>query len=238
MPFMKNILNFPKSYTLKVFTQLQTHSAEDQIYLEQAYQAWREVWCDVFNNEMGLNTALYSNDFSRQTYVMALFQNQQCIGVAFMREIDFRSQIAVDDSYFRFWPQEVLEELKNKHQKVMIASNFTITHAFRRSREFEWKTLFFALYKDFYNTLDAKFMITAARKLKANEKLCYDVGGVCLMKDVAYKSEGSATTQETTDILYWRPHIQFSLLNPELQKLREEIWENFQRENQDELLSA
>ena len=235
---MNKLLRFPSQYKLKIFSNVHQVSEQDRPYLECAYQAWREAWLDVFHNKMGLNASLYSNDFSRQTYVMALFEKRECIGVAFMREVDFRSKIAVDDSYFRFWPEDILEELRIKHQKVMIASNFTITQAYRRNRSFEWKTLFFALYKDFYNTLDAHLMITAARKLRANEKLCYDVGGICWTRDVPYKSEGAQATEELTDILFWRPHIEFSLLNPQLQKLREEIWRNFQREKQYELLSA
>lgn len=237
---MKNsTLNFPAQFTLKVFNSVHHVSEEDRPYLESAYKTWKETWLDVYNNEMNQkNTTLYSNEFSRHSFILALFLNQTCIGVSFMREVNIKSELSLEDSYFRFWPKEVLQKLGEVYQNIIIASYFTISHEFRKNRDFEWKTLFLTLYKDFHNSLDKPLMITAARKLRSNEKLCYDLGGICFKKDIAYKSEDSQDSVELTDILYWKPNVHFTLFNPLLQEIREKVWRDFRREKNDELLSA
>ena len=178
---------------------------------------------------------LFSNDFTRQTRIVSLFHGRNCVGIGFMREIDLALIATREDSYFGYWPQDILDHIAhNERERVIIASNFTIHHEYRRNKQFEWKALFFSLYMDYYNTLSTPLMITAARKLRHNEKLCYDVGGVCMKKDVPYRNGAIELSHELTDLLYWRKGVEFSLLNRELQSLREKIWWNFLKEQKNE----
>lgn len=228
----------PQNFHLRVFHLGRNFTQEEKFYFNVAYGTWQKVWSEVFNQEMSLNMKLYSNDFSRQTRIVSLFHGNNCVGIGFMREIDFSLDVTREDSYFGYWPGEVLNNIHEEIEKVIIASNFTIAHEYRRSKHFEWKALFFSLYMDYYNTLPTPLMITAARKLRSNEKLCYDVGGVCMMKDVPYRSGAVEMRNEMTDLLYWRQNTNFCLLNRQLQDLREKIWSNFLKENHHEKLRA
>ena len=228
----------PEHFKLKVFHLGTDFSEEEKILFNSAYDTWKKVWSEVFNQEMSLNMNLFSNDFTRQSRIVTLFHGKICVGIGFMRDIDFSLETTKEDSYFGYWPREVLNDIHNDIHKVIIASNFTISHEYRRSKNFEWKALFFSLYMDYYNTLSTPLMITAARKLRSNEKLCYDVGGVCIKRDVPYRNGSIQLNNELTDLLYWKKNVTFSLLNRQLQDLRNKIWSNFLKEQEYEKSQA
>ncbi len=227
---MSNIINAPITLTLKIFKFGQELTIQDLKYYNVAYETWKNTWEDVYNEEMQLNTRLYSNDFTRQAYVVALFQGHQCVGLAFMREVNFRLHATKEDSYFRFWPKQTLDDIEKKESQIIIASFFTIAPNYRKSKTVEWKTLFLSLYLDYFNTLQSAIMVTAARKLKSNEKLCYDLGAISIQNNLHYMSEQSNTTAETVDLLYWKRNVTFSLKDSNLQTLRESIWTRYLQE--------
>lgn len=227
---MNNIIQSPVPLTLKVFKFGQELSVQDVRFYNLAYETWKNTWRDVYNEEMQLNTQLYSNDFTRQAHVVALFQGYQCVGLAFMRDVNFDFQTTKEDSYFRFWPKQTLDEIGKTEPQIVVASFFTIAPDYRRSKTIEWKTLFLSLYLDYFSTLLSPIMITAARKLKSNEKLCYDLGAISIQNNLHYMSEQSHATVETVDLLYWKRNVTFSLKDSNLQTLRETIWTRYLQE--------
>lgn len=212
---------------LKVFTHHQDLKQEEEEYYQLAYESWKEVWQDVQKNEM--NSPLlesYSDDFTRQDHIICLFENKNCIAVAFMREINPRLKCLTEDSSFRFWPKELMSFLAETQCKIILATSFTITKPYRRG-VIEWKTLFLGLYLDYFSTLDAALMVTAARKIKSNQKLCYQLGGEVLQQDVPFTSKaGERIENEIADLLCWKKK-KVCLSNKNLQKLREKIWGPF-----------
>lgn len=235
---MKIIELSPYKLNLKVFGHNLLLKDEDKEYYQLAYQKWKEAWQEVAQKEMGIKSSIfYSDDFTRQDHIVALFNHRSCIGMAFMREMDLRISCLTEDSCFRFWPLHELERLIRLHQHVVIASYFTITPQYRKSHV-EWKTLFLSLYLDYFSELKSKIMVTAARKLKSNEKLCYQLGAKPLLKDVVFSTKsGQIVEQETIDLLYWENNY-FSLLNQSLQKLRTQIWASYKEKNYEQVISA
>lgn len=227
---MNNILISPTTLSLKIFKSSQEIAIQDLKYYHLAYEMWKTTWKDVYSEEMHLKAQLYSNDFTRQAHIVALFHGHHCVGLAFMRNVDFSFQMTKEDSYFRFWPTQTLSEIEKRESNIIIASYFTIASQFRKSTSIEWKTLFLSLYLDYFSTLQSPMMITAARKLKSNEKLCYDLGALSIQKNLSYTSEQSDNTNETVDLLYWKNDVTFSLKDYNLQTLRENIWKGYLKE--------
>jgi hypothetical protein len=228
---MSNIIQSPVPLILKVFKFGEELSVHDLRYYNLAYETWKNTWGNVYTQEMHLNTKLYSNDFTRQDFVVALFQGYQCVGLAFMRNVHFDRLATKEDGYFRFWPRETLDEIEKEKENIIVASFFTISPQFRKGETIEWKTLFLSLYLDFFSTLRIPIMVTAARKVKSNEKLCYGLGAICIKKDVPYRNEQGQSIDGDADLLYWREEVTFSLKNNYLQSLREEIWTKFIKVN-------
>lgn len=237
-----NILNFPKApkLHLKVFNQHHLLLSEyHKEFYQKSYESWKQVWQDVESQEMGLpHSYFYSDDFTRQDHIISLFTGTTCIGLAFMREVNLNINCIREDSAFRFWPPEELDQLKQKYSKLIIATSFTITQEFRRTN-IEWKTLFLSLFLDYFGELHHQIMITAARKIKSNEKLCYQLGGMPLRRDVPFKTKsGQSIRNEIADLLYWKKN-NFSLADRELELMRKNIWASYSKEKRnDKILSA
>ncbi|HLW57225.1 MAG TPA: hypothetical protein VKY27_07560 [Bacteriovoracaceae bacterium] len=229
---------FPYQLNLKVFGPHLYLKDEDKEYYQIAYNKWKEAWQEVVNSEMGVNSSVfYSDDFTRQDHIIALFDQKSCIGMAFMREVNLGINCLIEDSSFRFWPLQQLEKLLHQYKQVVIASYFTITPQYRRTHV-EWKTLFLSLYLDYFSELGSKIMVTAARKLKSNEKLCYQLGAKPLLKDVVFSTKsGQVIERETIDLLFWENN-HFSLLNPNLQNLRTQIWAAYKEKKDEQAISA
>ncbi|MFA5583119.1 MAG: hypothetical protein WDA09_02805 [Bacteriovoracaceae bacterium] len=224
---------------LKVFGHHIFLSEEDKKYYQIAYESWKQVWQDVQQQEMGLKeTSFYSDEFTRQDHIIALFDRDNCVGIAFMREIDLDLNCIKEDSSFRFWPKTQLLSLNKKQNRIVIATSFTITPQYRRG-EIEWKTLFLSLYLDYFSQLQTSIMVTAARKVKSNEKLCYQLGAKPLMRNVPFTTKsGSYIENEIADLLYWEKNT-LSLLDKYLQYLRNQVWSSFLKEKHyDKILSA
>lgn len=223
---------------LKVFGHHQNLKTEDQHYYQLAYESWKQVWLEVQKNEMGIASGhFYSDDFTRQDHIISLFDKKKCIGVAFMREINPHIKCITEDSSLRFWPY-LLDLLPTTQSKIIMATSFSITPAYRKG-EIEWKTLFLSLYLDYFSLLEANIMITAARKVKSNEKLCYQLGGEVLKKNVPFTTKsGDYIEYEIADLLFWTKK-NISLSNRFLQNLRQEIWLSYIKETSYvELISA
>ncbi len=62
-----------------------------EVYLE-TYKTWKYVWDEVYKSEMGLQKTLFSDEFLRQDYIVSLFADAKCAGMAFVRITDFTFQ--------------------------------------------------------------------------------------------------------------------------------------------------
>lgn len=67
-------------------------------------------------------------------------------------------------------------------------------------------------------------MVTAARKVRSNEKLCQSLGAQLLEGNVPYIQDGTPIKGEIADLLYWPRNIVIDLGSEELNQLIERIW--------------
>ncbi|MBY0517848.1 MAG: hypothetical protein K2P81_13140 [Bacteriovoracaceae bacterium] len=215
-----------KNSKLFVFSgrERETHSIK---LLEDIYQQWKKVWVDVFQNEMQLDHRFYSDDFTRQDKIIALYFKDMFVGTAFIREVNQLSTPIMEDSCFRYWPKAILESIKESSIKMSIASHFTIHHDFRgRDQIINWKDLFLSLYLESFKSSDSEILVTAARKKKSNENLCYKFGAKPFSKGLPYLIDGkNQAGDEEVDLLFWSKEI-LELEDRKLRNVKNIIWKS------------
>jgi GNAT superfamily N-acetyltransferase len=219
-----SILNFGPKIKLYLFPG-NYQGGEHQEAYEKAFTCWREVWESVFKNEMNQEKHLYADDFLRQDQVVALFAQGQCVGVAFMRTVNLKSSVVQNDSFFRFWQEEHRDKILKTSSHISLASYFTVHPDFRQQGfGVCWKTLLLGLFVEAFRHGETDLMITAARKVRSNEKLCRKLGAKTLASDVPYLTEARAQIEnEIADMVYW-DKSPFKLDDEFTLDLQDRIW--------------
>jgi hypothetical protein len=80
--------------------------------LEEAYEVWRDVWQDTFD-ELDGTRCIYSDEFTRQDEIAVISLAGRCIAVAGLRWLDMSLPRSREDSYFKPWPAASVEALGN-----------------------------------------------------------------------------------------------------------------------------
>jgi len=119
--------------SFKIIPASDPEAAWKPIY-DEAYRCWHEVWSTTLAELDGIST-LFSDDFTRQHRVGCIFLHDRCIGVVFLRLVDFALPSSRADSYFKVWSKAALEQLGREGLKVAVGSNITVDPAFRGTLE-------------------------------------------------------------------------------------------------------
>ena len=80
-------------------------SHPDQDYLAEytkIFDCWKSVWGQAYA-EMKFENRLYSDAFTRQDYVGAIFLEERCLAVCLFRWAQFDQPDFATDSYFSLW---------------------------------------------------------------------------------------------------------------------------------------
>lgn len=224
MTNIQSLIN-PNHCQLYIFNG--SHPEVDNTILEKTYFCWKNSWEHVFKYEMNQDHKIFSDDFTRQDEIVTLFYKNNCIGVAFKRKVDLSLITIREDSCFRFWPSDELDKLMKISSQITIASYFTISSEFRsKTLGVCWKTLFLSLYVENFIHSESDLMVTAARKMKSNEKLCYLLGAKPLVTSIPYKTHDSKTVgNESVDILFWDKN-KTSQVESEVENFKNIVWKN------------
>ncbi len=78
--------------------------------LLNAYTTWRDGWLATFR-ELKAAEDLASDEFTRLDQISVLTTEGRCISVIGLRWLDLSLPMSLHDSYFRAWPQRVLDSL-------------------------------------------------------------------------------------------------------------------------------
>ena len=89
-----------------------------------AYAMWQDQWLNTLREVAG-TSRLFSDEFTRQDEIGALFLDGHCVAVTALRWIDRSTIIGREDSYFEPWPPHAFTSVGNG--LVGISSN-TIVH--------------------------------------------------------------------------------------------------------------
>lgn len=223
---MSKILPFP-SLRLSIFSGQDPWESPDPDR-ETTFRCWSSVWGEVFSKEMGLEKKLFSDDFSRQDAIVSLLFGSRCVGLAMIRMVPLHSELTFQDSFFRFWTPDALRKVSDlaRGNPIALASSFTVHPDFRgKDQDVNWKALLLALFLEKFKSTGAPVMVTAARKIRSNEKLCQSLGAELLDGDVPFVLDGAPVPGEIADLLYWPGDLSIDLGGDALEALKNRIWE-------------
>ena len=153
--------------------------------LGEAYELWSEVWRQTLLEQDGL-TDVWSDDFTRQDEIGALFHQSECIGMTAYRWIDLSSPIHKDDSYFRAWPAAAKDAACAHGTRVCVGSNLTVAPAWRTAVGQSAKVLLMALAVDRFRQSQADVMVGTMRNDRGMDDLGYRLGFRPLAHDVFF----------------------------------------------------
>jgi hypothetical protein len=151
-----------------------------------AYATWRRVWTETFEELDGVR-GVFSDDFTRQHELGALFHEGECLGLTAFRWVDFGSVPAQEDSYFKPWPAGARTALLGVGRRVCIGSYLTVDQAWRGPcGPLSVKELLLALAVERFLVSDADVMAGALRNDRGMNGLAYRLGARPLACGIAH----------------------------------------------------
>jgi hypothetical protein len=168
------VVRSPVSASRFSFRNLQRGTREPCV--NEAYACWRDVWFEALR-ELDSIEHLYSDDFTRQDEIAALFYNDVCIGLTGCRFVDISSALARDDSYFKVWPKAALDALAADGARLCIGNNMTVRPEWRgRTAGLSIKCVLMILSIQRFLASDAHALAGTMRVGRAMDRLVYDLG--------------------------------------------------------------
>jgi hypothetical protein len=155
-----------------------------------AYATWRRVWSETFDVLDGVR-GLFSDDFTRQDEIGALFHDGECVGMTAFRWVDLAHTPAQEDSYFKPWPPHARSALLGLGRRVCIGSYLTVEQAWRGPcGPLSVKELLLAMAVERFLASDADVMAGTLRADRGMNGLGYRLGARPLACDVPHHGVG------------------------------------------------
>lgn len=152
-----------------------------------AYQCWHNNWQKTFEQLDG-TASLYSDDFSRQSKVLCLFQGLNPIGIVFLKQMNPRQASSFSDSYFKPWPHQLLQHVRTQVESdFLVCSYLTVEEAYRGHRDpFAIKDILSSMAIEVFRWSGLSTMIATTRNGKGMNELVYKLGAEPLMRNLVH----------------------------------------------------
>lgn len=188
----------------------------------KAYECWRSVWNQALKEEMNVKDELYSDNFSRQSHIAVLFYDNEPACLITMNYMDLNDPVAMDDSYFKVWPELTRMRLKKEARNIIVTGNLTVNFNFRRGAYGQcWKKLIFAFLVRHIKSSSFDLAVGTPRLEKSVEKACYQTGARPLNRDLPYTIAG-----QRIDLVSWHRNLDENIIDPEIRSLVDYVWKN------------
>ncbi|MEN0058360.1 MAG: hypothetical protein AAGB31_05960 [Bdellovibrio sp.] len=164
----------PGSQPLKEFNEIH----------KQIYKCWHEVWEKTFE-ELKIEKKVYSDAFTRQDYVGALFFQNICVGMSFFRWAHRERDDFSRDSYFENWQAQHLDVLCSQGPDIIVCSNYTL-HPLARGNQLglSTKDLLLGMIVETFLNSQAHAMTGAVRKSRKVNEVCSRWGATEIDQDI------------------------------------------------------
>lgn len=106
-------------------------SRYEKMYTD-VFQCWNDVWSSTYS-ELNVGKKLYSDSFTRQDYVGALFHKNTCFALTFFRWANALRPEFSQDSYFSNWQPDHQKVLRSRGDDIIVCSQFTV-HPYGRGK--------------------------------------------------------------------------------------------------------
>ena len=141
-------------------------------------------------NELKVKENFYSDTFSKQDEVLALFYKGQYVGGCFYRLEHASMPYLEDDSYFSYWDNASMQALSRDGENILICSFFTIDPQFRGgNHNISWKQLVVTLMAMRFINSPAHSMTGATRKSKQVHEICNRAGAEVLKENILFSGK-------------------------------------------------
>lgn len=106
-------------------------SEEFKDLYKQAYAHWKQMWKATFL-ELDGTSDIESDNFTRQSDVVALFHGDKCVAMVCHRYADLDLESTLDDSYFKSWTPETLKAARQFGSLTAIGNQISVHPDFRK----------------------------------------------------------------------------------------------------------
>lgn len=193
--------------------------------MHKLYHCWRKVWSEALTSEMNVKEFLYADNYSRQSHVAALFHGEDPVGLTTLNWMDLTDDLYLDDSFFKVWPKDAIEGLKQEAKTIMTCCNVTLNFKYRQNAlGVSGKDLLLALLVQYLKASSIDAIVAAVRLEKSMEKAAYRTGAFPIYKDLPYTIPG-----QRVDLVCWHKNLDLKKLDPDIKKLSEDIFSNSQQ---------
>jgi hypothetical protein len=151
-----------------------------------AYACWQETWGAMLRDLDG-DELRFADDFSRQDEIGALFRDDEFVGLSAYRFVDLSLPWQRRDSYFRAWPESMLEQIAAASPRVCVGSNLVVAPLWRGAiAPMRVSEMLLALAVQRYAESDAQVMLGTMRNDRRMNDLSYNMGAVALKTNVIH----------------------------------------------------
>ncbi|OYZ23305.1 MAG: hypothetical protein B7Y39_05215 [Bdellovibrio sp. 28-41-41] len=155
---------------------------------EKAFRFWHKSWSQTFS-KLGVEKSgtLPADDFLDRE-VIALFADQEPVALFFANRFDISRDSIIGHSYFKNYPKETIEELRNKNFKeVMVLTYMTVHENWRtKDTDIPMPDLLFSLAMMCFWESGLENLIGYIRKDKSFFQSFYRHGAIKISETNAY----------------------------------------------------
>jgi hypothetical protein len=182
-----------------VIAQMGDASEENKGYVEAAYRMWDEVWREALQ-ELDETTYFPSDDFTRHKEVTILCHESTPVGSVSYTPVDLSMEMWRRDSYFKVWPESLLNDLAQNYpgRKILVGCYFTLAKQWRRDAHgISAKRLMLALAVQHVVHSKCAIMVGTMRANRSMHTVSYEMGATPLVK-------GTQHHGVDVDLLIWK----------------------------------
>ena len=202
---------------LKIFYPDQIRDEELASY-NQTFDLWYKIWIET-RKEVDAALGTPSDNFARQSEILALFVGDQPIGMICHRYVDIRQTCVIKDSFFSstIWPEEVKQKLPALGATFVLGSHVFIDPAYRKSASgLPTKNILCALSFAHLNGTRPDVVLGMMRKDKSMHDIFYKSGAIMLHGDTNWY-------QIPVDLVAFQPKKKMILIDPAFMPIVETI---------------
>jgi hypothetical protein len=185
-----------------------------------AFLTWKTVWEEAAAELSDFPDKLYSNDFTRQDEILAVFRGSDCTSLGFWTEMDMTLITSKLDQYFQMWDDESFAKLTMHGKKIGKYSYFTVSKPYRSwSREVDVSLTDLQVGLFGYRLLDSNCSaMTGTTRNNRKINLVCERGGAQLLK------KGLVQHGCEIDLMAWYRHTTKPYF--QIEPLAKDLWIN------------
>lgn len=187
---------------------------------KRIYQCWEATWNEAFRDLGKPEGYLKSDAFTRQDFVGALFNHDQCVALSFFRRADPAMPTFRADSYFSNWSDTHIRKLRSYGDDIVICSNFVITKEARgENLGVSLKDVLIGITLRAFREMQADALSGTPRTNRKMNEACAKWGGTEIARGMP-SGHG-----DTVDLMGFFSKVLVSHPRQPLSDLVDELWE-------------